>query len=262
MKILSIFKSKEGQDPARSSSIGSAEKMRTRRSHPRYKIADAGACYVLAPTAEPTQTAQFRLLDLSFRGCLAEDSKGGACVDIDRVLAGESVQLDLFGNRIRLFVKTAHKRAQGFALVFDLESDAFVGQLSEMLEPLRCGFTCVEIPKGISKEHANVHQRKTYSGDGPFDLVIERDAQGRLIFGMATVRRGRSYGSVIWEHDSIITKKTRDEHGVGARMSQTSEVDRELVQYTGIVCLGMKPQLQDGADFARCLNNWLTSQAK
>lgn len=249
MKIFKFFKSKG--DAFKGLSAGSVAELQSRRNHPRYTVADTPYCYLKHPSG-----SHFRVIDISFKGCLIAGADG---VALDKPDSPKGMTLQVFGHALPASFKEVQKRQKAWAVVFEHQSDAFVFGLTSVLEPLRCGSTCIEVSKDLGRDTTLDVNRRRYSGDGPFDLVIERDEKSALTFGMATIRQGSTYASILWENGIVITKKSVDRQGVGARMSQTPKPDLELVIYAGIACMGMS--FDDGRDMAHAFGDWLKLQA-
>lgn len=227
-----------------------ALELTTRRYHTRYQLVDHSMILLEHPRG-----GLFRVIDLSFNGCLVH---GVADASLDAVVAPFMIDLSIVGKIIRIEVAEVQKRRQGWGLVFRHEggSDGSMVQLSKVLDPLRCGASAIQVSPENATDIMKSRLRKRFSGEGPFDLLIERDSAGKLAFAMITIRRGPEYGSVIWENGVVITKLNVDSRGVGARMAQTAEPDRELVWTCTVACLGIK--FQDGAVIAHLLFDWLS----
>jgi len=254
MNIFGFFKAKSQQEKL--PEVETPAQIRTRRRHPRYKLHCEGGCFL--EVADPTGAcSRFDVRDLSFKGCLVA-AQDLPWLDDSAKQAVLTFNLVRFGRRLPLYVQQLHKRAGGFALIFNHDSDEFVMALSQVLEPLKFGSTCQEIPQSISRESMTGNaNRIRLSGDGPTDLVIEVNGEGDVTFAMATVRRGMTYASVIWEDGQLITKKSVDKNGVGARMSQTKEIDLDLIVYTGMVCLAVKHP--SAHKLCKKLGRWVSS---
>jgi hypothetical protein len=223
-----------------------------KRFHARYLMNDRDLC-----TVTHSQWGLFRVIDLSHHGCLVE-----SVVDSSFELSTVPMALDLTvcGALIRLEVSQCQRRKNGWGLVFKHGHESSIRSLSHLIEPIRYGSTAVVLPGDAAKDGLMAKYRRRFQGDGPFDLVYEKDDFGQLVFMMATIRRGAEYGSVIWEKGLIVTKKSIDNNGDGARMGQTSEVDKALVWACAAACLGMK--FTEGAQCARALNEWLSIESQ
>lgn len=233
---------------------GAAMELTARRYHARYTLLDQSMMLL-----EHERGGLFRVADLSFNGCLV---RSVADASLDAVATPFLVDLVVVGRTFRVEVADVQKRNQGWGLVFRHTggSDGSMVALGKILEPLRCGSSSIQVSPQNSSDVMKSRLRKRFSGEGPFDLLVERDASGKLNFAMVTLRRGQEYGSVIWEFGNVVTKLNLDSRGVGARMAQTAEPDHELVWTCTIACLGLK--FQEGAVVARLLCDWLTEHSK
>ena len=228
-----------------------ALELTSRRYHTRYHLIDHSMILM-----EQQRGGLFRVIDLSFNGCLVH---GVADASLDAVSAPFMIDLSIVGKTFRVEVADVQKRRQGWGMVFRHEggSEGSMVQLSRVLEPLRSGSSAIQVSPENASDIMKSRLRKRFSGEGPFDLLVERDSAGKLNFVMITVRRGPEYGSVIWENGVVLTKLNVDSRGVGARMAQTAEPDRDLVWTCTIACLGLK--FQEGAVVAHLLFDWLNA---
>lgn len=251
MGIFDYFKrlTKSGEPNDGSAAL----ELTTRRYHTRYQLVDPTMVLLEHPRG-----GLFRVMDLSFNGCLVQ---GVADATLDAVSSPFIVELSVVGKVFRVEVADVQKRKNGWGLVFRHEggSEGSMVQLSRVLEPLRSGSSAIQVSPDNASDIMKSRLRKRYSGEGPFDLLVERDSAGNLNFVMITIRRGPEYGSVIWENGAVITKLNVDSRGVGARMAQTMEPDRDLVWTCTIACLGLK--FQEGGVIAHLLFDWLNSTA-
>jgi hypothetical protein len=249
MGIFDFFSKK----PAQGSQEGAAVVGFThKRYHARYLMNERDLC-----TVEHAQHGLFRVIDLSHHGCLVESVADST---FEHCAVPAVIDLTVCGNTIRLEVSQCQRRKNGWGLVFKHVHESSIRNLSIIIEPIRCGSTAVAIPSDPTKDGVMSKYRRRFQGDGPFDLVFEKDDAGQLVFLMATIRRGAEYGSVIWEKGHVLTKKSIDNKGDGARMGQTAEVDRSLVWACAAGCLGMK--FSEGAQCAKALNEWLSADAQ
>ena len=223
-----------------------------KRYHARYIINERDLC-----TVEHARHGLFRVIDLSHHGCLIEPVADSS---LDQCVVPTVIDLSVCGSSIRLEVSQCQRRKNGWGMVFKHVHENSIRSLSAIIEPIRCGSTAIAMPSDIGKDGIMSKFRRRFQGDGPFDLVFEKNESGKLIFMMATMRRATEYGSVIWENGNVLTKKSIDHNGEGARMSQTPEVDRSLVWACAAGCIGMK--FSEGAQCAKALNEWLSTESQ
>jgi hypothetical protein len=197
------------------------------------------------------------VIDLSHHGCLVESVADST---FEHCTVPAVIDLSVCGETIRLEVSQCQRRKNGWGLVFKHVHESSIRNLSLIIEPIRCGSTSIAMPSDPTKDGVMAKYRRRFQGDGPFDLVFEKDELGHVVFLMATIRRGAEYGSVIWERGQVLTKKSVDHKGDGARMGQTPEVDRSLVWACAAGCLGMK--FSEGAQCAKVLNEWLSQESQ
>ncbi|MCX6126468.1 MAG: hypothetical protein NTV34_17170 [Proteobacteria bacterium] len=222
--------------------------IRNRRKQPRYTINCSTECSLSLSNGQV-----FSVMDLSVSGALLSSQTD---FDLNNFSPIQKSTLTVFGQTLTSRISQMQRRGELYVAMFDQSSDDFIIGISSILEPLRCGSCAIEIYK--EDDHRVVHsgiQRERFIGDGPFDLVIETSSRGEFLFGMATIRQGPTYGVVIWEAGNVITKRTLDSRGVGARMAQTPKVELEMVAYAGTACLGMT--CQGGGSMAAALGKWL-----
>ena len=223
-----------------------------RRFHARYMINERGLC-----TIEHSRHGLFRVVDLSHHGCLVE---GVADASFENCAVPALVDLTVCGTAIRLEVSQCQKRKNGWGLVFKHVHESSIRSLGGFIDFLRCGSSAIAMASDVDKDGVMCKLRRRFQGDGPFDLLFEKDQDGKPVFLMVTLRRASEYGSVIWENGTVITKKSIDHRGEGARMAQTLEVDHTLVWAAAVSCLGLK--FVEGAICAQLLNDWLNSHGK
>ncbi|MEI6397881.1 MAG: hypothetical protein WCO71_03830 [Pseudomonadota bacterium] len=223
-----------------------------RRFHARYMINERDLC-----TIEHSRHGLFRIVDLSHHGCLAE---AVAEASLENCAVPTLIDLTICGFIIRLEVSQCQKRRNGWALVFKHVHESSIRNLSGFIEFLRYGNSAIAMQTDTAKDGVMSKYRRRFQGDGPFDLLFEKDQAGKPSFLMVTLRRGAEYGSVIWDNGIVITKKTIDHRGEGARMAQTAEVDQTLVWAAAVSCLGLK--FVEGATCAQLLNDWLNAHGK
>lgn len=219
----------------------------SRRAHERYLVSDRDLFLI-----EHQRAGLFRVVDISFNGCFLEPVGDAA---IDRIEIPCKIEASVCGQGFKMEVASIQKRKVGGALVFHHWNEASMLSMAQILEPMRCGSTAIEIQNDSSRDGFNATVRKRYQGDGPVDLVVERDVTGNIIFVMVTVRRNEIYGSVLWENGEVVTKRNKDAEGVAARMAQTPTPDHDWVWYGALSCLGMKNS--DGGEVAKLLTQWL-----
>lgn len=218
-----------------------------KRYHARYIVNNRDLS-----TIEHVRHGLFRVVDLSHHGCLVE---AVADASFDNCSLPTIVDLSVCGSNLRLEVSQCQRRKTGWGLIFRHVHESSIRSLGQFIEPLRCGSSVESLPVDATKDGVMTKMRRRFQGDGPFELVFERDTSGQLVFLMATFRIGNHDGSVIWEHGDVITKKS-DSHE-GARMARTSDVDRDLVWTCAVSCLGMK--FAEGALCAKALSDWLSA---
>ena len=223
-----------------------------RRYHTRYPLIERDLCLLEHP-----RYGLFQVIDLSFNGCLVEPIMGASFEGLD---TAHRLVLTTLGRSIELDAKQIQRRRNGWAVIFHHADETSLLALSSVVEPLRCGFSAISMPVDGSKDAGKSKNRKRFSGDGPFDLLIEKSETDTVIFAMVTIRRGDIYASVLWEGGNIVTKRSADQQGVGTRMLQTAQVDDESVWAAAVACLGMK--FAEGAVIARLLNLWMTDKVK
>lgn len=228
---------------------GTAVELASRRYHTRYQLSDHTMILMEHPRG-----GLFRVIDISFNGCLVQ---GVVDATLDAAAVPFIVDLSVVGRTFRIEVAQVQKRRTGWALIFrhDGGSDGSLIALTKVIEPLRYGSSAIQISPENSSDIMKARLRKRFSGEGPFDLLVERDTSGKLNFAMITVRRGQEYGSVIWEQGNVVTKLNLDNQGVGARMAQTAKPDADLVWTCAIACVGTK--FSEGALVAHLLLEWL-----
>jgi hypothetical protein len=109
--------------------------------------------------------------------------------------------------------------------------------MRDLMAPIHWGHTAIAIGEEIL---ANGGVRSKFRGEGPFDLVLDRDASGTLNSLMLTfLTPGGVYASVSFDGAKLITSWAIDQVGVGARMESTTKVDEGLVRMGIIALLGM-----------------------
>ena len=220
-----------------------------KRYHARYIVNDRGLC-----TIEHSRHGLFRVVDLSHHGCLVEpvsDSSFDACS------FPALVDLSVCGSTIRLEVSECQRRKNGWGVVFRHVHESSIRNLSQFIVPLRLGSSVVALPSDPGKDGVMSKLRRRFVGEGPFELVFEKNESGKTIFMMATIRYGQVDGSVIWDNGRVMTKKSFDHEG--ARMALTTESDQGLVWLSAVACLGIK--FTEGAICAKILHDWLSAHA-
>jgi hypothetical protein len=223
-----------------------------RRFHARYMINERDLC-----TIEHSRHGLFRVVDLSHHGCLVESV---ADATLENCALPTLIDLTVCGSSIRLEVSQCQKRKNGWGLVFKHVHESSIRSLGGFIEFLRYGSSAIAMQSDPEKDGVMSKFRRRFQGDGPFDLIFEKDQTGKPVFLMVTLRRGAEYGSVIWDKGVVVTKKTIDHRGEGARMAQTADVDLTWVWAAAVSCLGLK--FVEGATCARLFNEWLNNIGK
>ena len=257
-KFLDLFSKREIQSPdstllSRVVSTSTPANIISRRKHPRYQInGDARKSHWRVLFADGITAS---IGDLSFKGAFI---KFNGNEEKNITLLPCSVDLKVFRTSIPAQIVSIEKRKHGCGVLFSGSDDEFIVGVSKVIGLLKLGSTCLEVSQNGDKGPSFTQDlnRKRYMGDGPTDLVIDRDSNSQsIIFSMITIRVGQTYGSVIFDKGIIITKKNIDSTGVGARMAQTPQVDQELVQIAAVICSGMK--FSDASEIAALLGDWL-----
>ena len=217
------------------------------RFHARYRLNDPDLC-----TLEHARHGLFRVIDFSYHGCLLE-AVGDA--SFEHCAYPGLVEIMVGGSSFHIEAGQCQKRKNGWGVVFKHTNESSIRGVGTFIEPLRYGSSAVALPSDPSRDGVMSKFRRRYQGDGPFDLVVEENEAGKIVFVMATIRRGNEYGCVVWEKGRVVTKKTIDSDGVGARMGQTQDVDRPMVWVSVLACLGLK--FPDGPKCAAIFDVWL-----
>ena len=249
MGFFDLFKIKDSSNNEASSALADYAH---KRYHARYIINERDLC-----TVEHSRHGLFRVIDLSHHGCLVESV---ADANLDQCSLPALVDLSMCGSSIRLEVSQIQRRKNGWGLVFRHVHETSIRNLGNFIEPLRFGSSSIVMPADHDKDGVMSRMRRRFQGDGPFDVMCEKNDAGKPVFLMATMRRGGEYGSVIWDNGRVLTKKSIDNKGDGARMAQTSDVDRALVWACAVGCLGLK--FPEGSLCAKALNDWLSAQGQ
>ena len=245
MGIFDFFKSKGKSEK------DAAASMPPKRFHARYKLNNPDLCLL-----EHARFGLFRVLDLSYHGCLVEAVGTGS---FEQCTYPGLIEFSVAGSILSLESNQCQRRKVGWGLVFKHNGESSIRSVGTLIEPMRCGDSAIFLPASTAKDGTQSRFRRRYQGDGPFDLMVEQNEAGKIIFIMATVRRLSEYGCVVWDNGVVVTKKTVDADGVGARMSQTEEVDTALVYVSILTCLGLK--FPDGGICAKILTDWLGEQS-
>jgi hypothetical protein len=238
---------------SRTSSLGKSstelESYAHQRYHARYIVNNRDLC-----TIEHTKHGTFRVVDLSHHGAFIEPV---ADANFDSSSCPTFVDLNLCGTVIRVEVSQCQRRRNGWGLVFRHAHEHSIQNIAAFIEPLKLGSSSMALDVDPARDGLFSKVRKRFQGDGPFEVVYEKNDLGEPVFVMATLRRHHADGCVIWEKGSVITKKAADTEG--ARMPRTSEVDEDLVWACAAACLGMK--FPEGASCAKVLHDWLMTRS-
>jgi hypothetical protein len=246
MGIFEFFKFKDASAPANLSAIT------PKRFHARYKLNSPDLCFL-----EHARYGLFSVVDISYHGCLVE-AIGDA--SFDNCTYPGLLELSLGGSNLRLEASQSQRRKKGWGIIFKHSGESSIRSLGTFVEALRYGDSAISLANSPGRDGAVSRFRRRYQGDGPFDLLVEVNEAGKLIFIMVSVRRFNEYGCIIWDNGNLITKKTIDSVGVGARMAQTHEVDLGLVEVSILSCIGLK--FPDGALCAAILCDWVKTHSE
>lgn len=213
-----------------------------RRQHQRFDINDPSLC-----SLEHERLGLLKISNISHFGCFVLSDKTELFQSLSFPFDG---CLKLVGRKHKVQVTKADKRSGGFGLTIRHGDVDSLQRMGSLIAPLRWGWSAIHV--GDEQSATPRILRSKYRGEGPFDLVVEHDGQGHLSFLMATfLLPSGDYACVVWEGGRLLTKKTIDQSGVSARMSQTSDVDLELVATCATACLAMKQPM--GATCAKML---------
>jgi len=250
MGVFDLFK-KNDQDHA-GVQVGANVKT-DQRLHARHVINDPDLCLI-----EHEKAGIFRVLNLSHFGCLVKPSGEGSFLSFAPPF---QVTLNLCGRVRDISVMKCVQRKDGWALVFKHEHPESLRLMSDMITPLASGSTAIAIPSDPTKDGVMTKFRRRFRGDGPFDMTLERNDSGALTFIMITIlAHSGEYGSLIWEQGRVLTKKAVDNSGVGARMTQTQDVDVRLAMTCAAACVTMK--FTEGAECARLITEWIRHEIR
>lgn len=219
------------------------------RYHARYVINNRDLCVMEHP-----KHGLFRVVDLSHHGCLVEPMTQAS---LEAVNPPFFMNLRLCGSSIKVEASECQRRRHGWALVFRHAQEASIADLGRFIEPLRIGRSSVVLDADFERDGIFAKLRRRFIGDGPFEVVFEKNEHDEPSFVMVTLRQGAGDGCVIWNQGTVMTKKSPDTEG--AFMPRTEHVDEELVWACASACLGMK--FPEGAIAAKVLTDWLSAQS-
>lgn len=238
MGFFDSVKSKLGFGPSEENQLGA---FTHRRYHARYLINDRDLCKI-----SHMKHGVFRVIDLSHHGCLVEPVGDSS---FDQCVVPSSLELSICGQSIPLEISAFQRRKNGWGLIFRHAHEASIRNLGQFIEPLRTGNSVEDVCDEAPSRGSPAKSRRRFKGDGPFDLVLEKNMHGKLDFLMITTRVGQADISVIWEDDKFVTKKTTGTEG--AMMEKTSNLDKTILWTLAACCLGIKHP--DGAVCSRIL---------
>jgi hypothetical protein len=128
-------------------------------------------------------------------------------------------------------------RAGGVGIAFRHGSIDDFHAMRDLMAPIHWGYTAVAIGESTLAD-GGVHSK--FRGEGPFDLVLERQASGAIKNILLTfLTPGGVYASVSFDGIDLVTSWAIDQVGVGSRMEQTTKVDESLVRMGIIALLGI-----------------------
>lgn len=128
-------------------------------------------------------------------------------------------------------------RPRGFGMAFRHASIEDFHAMRDLMAPIHWGHTTVAIGE---EALGNGGLRLKFRGEGPFDLVIDRDASGALKNLILTfLTPAGVYASVAFDGADLLTSWAIDQVGVGSRMEATTKVDEGLVRMGIIALLGI-----------------------
>jgi hypothetical protein len=220
-----------------------------RRYFNRYLINCPDICMLKHP-----EKGTFKILNLSYQGALIQGMAGST---LDQLKLPTNVELSACGVSATFSIFKALQRDGLWVIHFEHSGEGSIQSMGSFVEPVRCGSSAVAMPTDPSKPLAPGTTRVRFFGDGPFDILIEKNKSGEITFIMATIRRGAEYGSVTWNNGLLRTQKTMDTDGVASRMGQTQDVDRKLVWTCAMACLGLN--FPEGPACAKLLSESLAS---
>lgn len=248
MPILNIFKNV--LDRMGSDSAPKSMSRDERRYYNRYSINAPDLIQFKHP-----ERGIFKVINLSYKGALLEAVAGASLSDLT---LPSGFELSAFGTSRAFKVFKADMRDGRWVLQFEHSEEGSIQNIGNFVEAIRCGSSAVSMPVDKSKITNPEQIRVRFFGDGPFDILIDKTKDGDIVFIMATIRRGSTYGSLRWSDGHIHTMKNIDHQGVAARMGQTHDIDRELVWICSLACLGLN--FPEGPVCAALLGKSLTSQ--
>jgi len=226
---MSFFKKLFKADSVVTASKDAPEQVQ-RRLHQRYplNVSSLFAC-------ESDLLGTLPVSNISHFGCFAS-------VDNPEALS-TAVSLPTMANlRVAGFCKPIEvvkilPRAGGVGIAFKHGSIDDFHAMRDLMAPIHWGHTAVAIGEE-ALAHGGV--RSKFRGEGPFDLVLEREASGAIRNLMLTfLTPGGVYASVSFDGVDLVTSWAIDQVGVGTRMEQTANVDEGLVRMGIIALLGI-----------------------
>lgn len=145
---------------------------------------------------------------------------------------------------VRLMHQNAKVLFAGFSMLHDT-SDTLIF-LRELIEPLRCGKTLVNLAPEMRQDKYKGLEWITLRGDGPTDLLLKSKPDGSLDEALLTFRLHEAYCEVSYKNGKLKTGRMLDRPGdsgamgMGARMASTADLEKFILR-TAIYILTSVP---------------------
>jgi hypothetical protein len=244
MAIFNIFKKK--QEPEVPGTISETASFIQKRRHQRYDVRPTDLCTL---DVDGPQGVSIRLRNISHFGCFADDL---AQTTLDKLTLPTMAKVTLAGRVHPIEIISVAKRSGGFGISFRHASVEALQGMGELILPLHWGVSATFLGEEPSSNNPALRRLK-FRGEGQFDLIVECDASDEVQFLMGTfMMPGGHYVSVIWDGESLTTKKTVNINDPSARMAKTETLDQHIVHICAAACLGIKRPVTDNCAILLC----------
>ncbi len=236
------------QSPAQEAEAMLQELSRDNRVHSRYMIQGDGVAQIFIENGGQGNIPKMGLVrDLSYGGMAVRFDTDGRPLELGNEVKGRMKVLDQ-----EIMVKFSAVRTVGqsartlfVGCVFLHEAPDTLVFLREVIEPLRCGKSLVNLGQDMRNEKYRGEEWVCLRGDGPTDLLLRSKPESlELEEALLTFRNQDSYREVSFNGGRLKTGRSAGSAGdsqpssPGAQMANTAHLDKASLRHAAFVLAG------------------------
>lgn len=179
--------------------------------------------------------SKYHILDLSYGGFAVQCGE-----EIKFSKTPIPAELKLIDKKITAKAFCTHQQSKVAGFCFQHEDPSVLLFLRECLEPIRYGGSIDQIDPAYVNDRLKSPPWKCFRGEGPTDLLVNSVENGALKQALLTFRRNDKYWEVSIKNNKVVTRVSIDSVGVGARVAETNELNKEAIRFAVCTLLGIQ----------------------